>query len=112
MTPLRSVLPAGVEATDYWPLTNGAAQARDDGSIALFEQPWSGRSRWSRCTGHRCWRWRWPGTPRWAASADTDGVVHLWDVDPASGRWTARETLIGHEGPVRGLEIDALRQTG
>ncbi len=108
-TPLRSVLPAGVEAIDYWPLTNGAAQARDDGSIALFDR----RGRQIQVVQvHQSpvLAVAMARDATWAASADTDGVVHLWDVDPASGRWTVRETLTGHEGPVRGLEIDALRR--
>ena len=103
-TPLRAVLPAGVEAIDYWPLTNGAAQARDDGSIALFDR----RGRQVQVVqGHQSpvLAVAMARDATWAASADTDGVVQLWDVDPASGRWTVRETLTGHEGPVRGLEI-------
>ena len=104
-TPLRSELPAGVEAIDYWPLTNGAAQARDDGSMALFD----GRGRQIQVVQvHESpvLAVAMARDATWAASADTDGVVHLWDVDPTSGRWTVRETLSGHEGPVRGLEIE------
>jgi DNA-binding SARP family transcriptional activator/WD40 repeat protein len=104
MTPLRPVLPEGVEAVDYWPLTNGAAQARDDGSIAVFDrrgrQVQAVQAHESPVLAVAMSR-----DATWAASADTDGVVHLWDVDPATGRWTVRETLTGHEGSVRGLEI-------
>lgn len=103
-TPLRSLLPPGVEAIDYWPLANGAAQARDDGSIALFDR--RGRQlQVVQVHESPVLAVAMARDATWAASADTDGVVHLWDVDPSSSRWTVRETLTGHEGPVRSLEI-------
>ena len=30
----------------------------------------------------------------------------LWDVDPATGRWSLRESLTGHTGDVFEVEID------
>ncbi len=101
MTPLRSVGP--VTESYYWPLTNGAAQARDDGSIALFN---SRGSQVQVVQVHRSpvQAVAMASDATWAASADQDGVVYLWDVNPESGRWTPREALIGHDGPVRTLE--------
>lgn len=105
VVPLRSAGPATVQPLEYWPLTNGAAQARDNGSIALFDD----RGRQIQVVEvHRSPVLAVAMAPdaTWAASADTDGAVHLWDVDPASGQWTVRETLTGHEGAVQALAIE------
>jgi DNA-binding SARP family transcriptional activator/WD40 repeat protein len=102
ITPLRPKGP--VMESYYWPLTEGAAQARVDGSIALFD---SRGKQIQVVQVHRSQVHAVAMAPdaSWAASADNDGLVQLWDVDPASGRWTPREALTGHDGPVLGLEI-------
>ena len=86
-TRLRSVLPTGVKPLRYWPLPGGAAQARSDGSIALFDdqgiqvQVLEAHHAEVRAVAVAA-------DATWAASADTTGLIHLWDVDtlPASGR--------------------------
>jgi hypothetical protein len=45
----------------------------------------------------------------WAASAGDglpNGELYRWDVDPATGRWSAPQALPGHQGVVIDVEIE------
>jgi hypothetical protein len=44
---------------------------------------------------------------RWAVTAGAGSEVYRWDVDPASGRWSGPELLLGHTGDVVGVEVDS-----
>ena len=44
----------------------------------------------------------------WAVTAGDGAVVVVWDVDPATGRWSQREVLTGHGGDV--VTVDSTRR--
>jgi DNA-binding SARP family transcriptional activator/WD40 repeat protein len=44
----------------------------------------------------------------WAATGDNgSAIVVVWDIDPATGRWSEREVLTGHGGPIVDMAVDA-----
>ena len=43
----------------------------------------------------------------WAATGDNGSAVILWDIDPATGRWSVREVLTGHDGEIVDMAVDA-----
>ena len=43
----------------------------------------------------------------WAATGDNGAAGHLWDIDPATGLWSEREALTGHDGEVVDMAVDA-----
>jgi DNA-binding SARP family transcriptional activator/WD40 repeat protein len=86
-------------------LPSGAAQLWDDGGVTLLD---AGGALVQRLEAH------WDpvrdvvlspdGT--WAVTVGDGAAVVLWDVDPATGRWSQRETLAGHDGDVVQVEAD------
>jgi DNA-binding SARP family transcriptional activator/WD40 repeat protein len=47
----------------------------------------------------------------WGAGGGDNGGVVIWDIDPGTGRWNARETLRGHDGEVVAIDLDPSGQT-
>ncbi|MGY1700691.1 nSTAND1 domain-containing NTPase [Geodermatophilus sp. SYSU D00766] len=86
-------------------LSSGAAVLWDDGAVTLVDR-----------TGAVVQDLAVPGTEvadvalapdgSWAVTVGQGGVV-LWDVDPATGRWSLREVLTGHAGDVLAADVDA-----
>ena len=89
----------------YRALSSGAAALWDDGAVTLFDR-----------TGHVAQELGGHRAPvrdvalapdeSWAVTVAERGEVLLWDVDPATGRWSMREFLTGHTGDVLEVEID------
>ncbi len=103
-TRLRSVETAGAEPVRYWPLAEGAAQARSDGTIALFDgQGNQAQVLEAHQAEVRALAVSADGT--WGASGDVAGSIYVWDIDTGSGRWTVRQVLTGHTGAVQALDL-------
>ena len=47
-----------------------------------------------------------PRTARGRSTAGDGGAVLVWDIDPATGRWSQREALTGHDGDVVDVAVD------
>jgi len=85
--------------------SGAVAQLWDDGAVTLYDR--AGRAV-QQLMAHRALVRDAVVAPdgTWAATAGDDGAVLLWDVDPATGRWSQRELLLGHAGAVLDAEID------
>ena len=80
-------------------LPGGAAQLWSDGEVTLYGRDGRVRQQLNATRGPVTDAVLSPdGT--WAATVGAGGAIGLWDVDPVSGSWTAREQLIGHSGEV------------
>ncbi|MFP5254016.1 MAG: hypothetical protein ACLGH4_09505, partial [Actinomycetes bacterium] len=92
------------EALWWYPLSSGAAQPWEDGSVVLYDG--TGRAT-QVLQAHQDVVYDVVESPdgSWAASADDSGVVVIWDVDRRTGIWSARETLRGHSGRVVALSV-------
>ncbi|MGZ8736673.1 MAG: nSTAND1 domain-containing NTPase [Nocardioides sp.] len=92
------------EALWFYPLSSGAAQPWEDGSVVLYD----GTGRVAQVLqAHQDVVYDVVEAPdgSWAASADDSGVVVIWDIDRRTGIWSQRETLQGHSGRVVALSI-------
>jgi WD40 repeat protein len=86
-------------------LPSGAAQLWDDGGVTLLD---AGGAPVQRLEAHRDPVRDVVLSPdgTWAVTVGDGAAVVLWDVDPATGRWSQRETLAGHDGDVVQVEAD------
>jgi hypothetical protein len=87
-------------------LPSGAAQLWTDGVITVLDR---GGAPLQELDAHASQVYDVAVSPdgTWAASAGAGGVVTLWRIDPATGRWSEWERLRGHVGGVVGAEVDA-----
>jgi DNA-binding SARP family transcriptional activator/WD40 repeat protein len=85
-------------------LPAGAAQLWADGAVTLYG--WDGVVR-QQLDAHQGGVSDVEQSPdgSWAVTAGGDPGVLLWDVDPTTGQWTQRETLVGHADVVTEAEI-------
>jgi WD40 repeat protein/DNA-binding SARP family transcriptional activator len=89
----------------FVPLSTGLAQRWGDGAVTLYDT--GGRP--TQVLGvHQAEVNDIAVAPdrSWAASVDDLGAVVLWSIDPASGVWSYRDSLVGHTGAVNGVAID------
>ena len=96
-------------SSDFVALPTGAAQLWDDGGMTLYDV---GGHPVQTLDVHRASvRDVLVGNEgTWAASAGEDGTVVLWNIDPATRRWSPSETLTGHDGEIAALELDPTGQ--
>jgi WD40 repeat protein len=89
----------------FIPLRTGAAQTWSDGAVTLYDT--EGRAR-QVLDVHQAQVNDVVVAPdgTWAATADGLGAVVLWSIDPATGTWSQRESLVGHTGAVTGIAVD------
>ncbi len=108
-TPLKLRDPPA-EDQGYVPLRTGSALASIDGTITLFDHNGVPTQ---RLQVHREQVSDIVVSPEgtWAVSADAAGSVIVWNVDPATGLWSQRESLVGHTGGVTGVALDPTSQT-
>jgi len=94
----------------FVPLPIGVAQRWDDGAVTLYDA--HGRRTQVLDVHQAAVNDLVVAADRtWAASADNQGAVIVWDVDPATGLWSQRESLVGHDGGVTGVAVDPSGQT-
>jgi DNA-binding SARP family transcriptional activator/WD40 repeat protein len=99
-SPARRAETVGVRA-----IPSGAVQLWSDGAVTLFGRDGRVRQELNAARGPVADVVVAPdGT--WAATAGAGGEIALWDVDPVSGGWTAREQLVGHDGDVLDAAVD------
>ena len=87
-------------------LPTGVAQRWADGAVTLYDL----RGRRSQVLdAHRSHVNDIVVSPdhTWAASVDDRGGVLVWDIDRSTGQWSQRESLVGHDGAVTGVSMDA-----
>ena len=91
---------------EFFALPTGAAQAWSDGAVTLYDT--TGRVV-QELSNHRTVvrDLRLLNGRRTAVTAGESGQVELWDVNARDGRWTPREPLVGHSGPVLDIEQSA-----
>ncbi len=91
-------------------LPTGAAQRWADGTVTLYDR--HGR-RTQDLDAHRAPVRDVVVAPdrSWAATADDRGQVLVWNVDPATGHWSQREPLLGHDGSVSGVAVGSRGRT-
>ncbi|MGZ5417471.1 MAG: nSTAND1 domain-containing NTPase [Nocardioides sp.] len=89
----------------FVPLTTGAAQTWSDGALTLYDT--EGRAS-QVLEVHQASVNDVVVAPdgTWAATVDGLGAVVLWSIDPATGTWSQRESLVGHTGAVTGVAVD------
>lgn len=94
----------------FVPLPTGVAQRWDDGAVTLYDD--HGR-RAQVLDVHQAAVNDLVVAPdrSWAASVDNQGAVIVWTVDRATGLWSQRESLVGHDGGVTGIAVDPSGQT-
>jgi DNA-binding SARP family transcriptional activator len=105
----------GLPVVGYRSLPTGAAQLWDDGTVDLYDRsgerahtlPPSRKEAPAPAVVHDVVLAP-DGT--WGATVGDWPAVVLWDVDPASGRWTSREVLWGHAGAISKVDIDPTGQ--
>jgi WD40 repeat protein len=104
----RSVpLPAAdaVATVGFQALPSGAAQLWTDGTVTLYDpQGAAVQDLDAHQAPVRDVAVAPDGT--WAVTVGDDAVVVLWDIDPATGRWSQRELLAGHRGDVITADVD------
>ncbi len=89
----------------FVPLATGVAQRWSDGAVTLYDL--SGRPtqvldvHQDEVNDVVISRDR-----TWAATVDDSGAVVVWTIDPGTGVWSQRESLVGHSGAVNGVAID------
>ena len=90
---------------DFIPLPIGTAQRWSDGALSLYDT--EGRAI-QVLDVHQAEVNDVVVAPdrTWAATVDDLGAVVLWSIDPATGAWSQRESLVGHPGPVIGVAVD------
>ena len=89
----------------FVPLSTGVAQRWSDGAVTLYDK----RGRFVQVLDvHQAEVNDVVVAPdgTWAASVDDLGAVVLWSIDPATGMWSQRESLVGHTGAVNGVAVD------
>jgi|tagenome__1003787_1003787.scaffolds.fasta_scaffold20981268_2 DNA-binding SARP family transcriptional activator/WD40 repeat protein len=94
-----------VEVSDYRALASGAAVLWNDGTVTLVDRA-GGVVQDLGAHSALVWDVALAPDGSWAATVGDGGEVRVWDVDPATGRWTQRESLVGHDVQVRSAEID------
>jgi WD40 repeat protein len=94
-----------VEVSDYRALASGATVLWNDGTVTLVDRAGDVVQ---DLGAHSELVWDVALAPdgSWAATVGDGGEVRVWDVDPATGRWTQRESMVGHDVQVRAAEID------
>jgi hypothetical protein len=90
-------------------LPTGAAQLWTDGVVTVLDR--SGRPAQELFHEGPVYDVAVSPDGTWAASAGASGVLVLWTVDPATGRWYEPERLDGHVGGVVGAEADPAGRT-
>jgi DNA-binding SARP family transcriptional activator/WD40 repeat protein len=91
--------------SDFRALSSGAAVLWDDGVVTLVDR--AGRVEQElRAHQEPVRDVALAPDGSWAASVGGSGEVVLWDVDPATGLWSQRESLEGHDADVVVAEID------
>lgn len=86
-------------------LSTGAAALGSDGSVTLYDGSGRIRQQFDALPGPVLDLDVAPdGT--WGVTAGAEGAVVLWNVDPASGRWSEKEVLTGADGIVGTAMID------
>ena len=102
--------PRPADNDGFVPLPNGAAQLWSDGAVTLYDD--DGRPT-QELDAHQSKVNDVTVSPdgTWATTVGDDGQVVLWDIDPASGLWSRRETLTGHSGAVSNAELSPDGQT-
>ena len=91
-------------------LPAGAAQLWEDGGVTLYDR--AGRAVQTLDVHRAAVRDVLVApTGDWAATAGNDATIVLWDIDPATGQWSRRETLTGHTGEIAGIELDPTGRT-
>jgi WD40 repeat protein len=94
-----------VSVLSYRALSSGAAVLWDDGVVTLVDRAGAAVQE-LRAHAGTVWDVALAPDGTWAATVGQGAEVVLWDVEPATGRWTERESLEGHDGDVFGAEID------
>jgi DNA-binding SARP family transcriptional activator/WD40 repeat protein len=94
------------EILDFRALPTGAAQLWDDGAVTLLDR---GGAPVQQLDAHQEPVLDVVVAPdrTWAVTAGEGPAPILWDLDPASGRWSQREVLTGHDRAVVAVEVDA-----
>jgi DNA-binding SARP family transcriptional activator/WD40 repeat protein len=94
----------GVAATGFRALDAGAAQLWTDGMVTRYgpdgrviEQVTVGPDAVLDVVV--------PPDGTWAAAVDGGGRVTIWNVEPATARWTPRTSFLGHDGEVGNAEV-------
>ena len=85
----------------YVALSSGVAVLWDDGVVTLLDRAGTVVQE-LRAHGGTVWDVALAPDGTWAATVGQRAEVVLWDVDPATGRWSQRESLEGHGGDVFG----------
>ena len=89
----------------FVPLATGAAQRWSDGAVTLYDK----RGRFTQeLDVHQAEVNDVVVAPdgTWAATVDDLGAVIVWSIDPTTGMWSQRESLVGHTGAVNGVAVD------
>ncbi len=96
--------PRPADSRQFVPLPTGAAQLWADGAVTRYDR--RGRPvQVLDAQGPVTSILTPPDGATWAATTGADGAVLLWDVDEATGLWSRRESLAGHDGAVTGAEL-------
>lgn len=104
------VLDRPASVVGYVPLSTGAALRWSDGAVSLYDR--QGRPI-EVLDAHQAEVNDVVVSPdrTWAASGDDTGAVIVWAIDPGTGTWTQRESLVGHAGAVTGVAVDPRGRT-
>jgi WD40 repeat protein/DNA-binding SARP family transcriptional activator len=94
----------------FVPLATGAAQRWSDGAVTLYDRRgFATQTLDTHVLPVSDLVVAPDGT--WAASADEDGQVFVWNVDADTGLWSQRESLVGHDGAVSAIAVDPSGET-
>jgi WD40 repeat protein len=90
---------------DFRALPTGAAQLWDDGAVTLLDRSGAPVQQLD-VHQERVLDVAIAPDGTWAVTAGEGPAVILWDVDPATGRWSQREVLTGHDRAVVAVEVE------